>query len=135
MNLSSYDTEDFYDELFGATGRPKPDAALLIERLGQLSDGELQRRQQAAELALLNMGITFNVYHDDAGSEKIMPFDIVPRIVAGEDWALLERGLKQRIEALNLFLDDIYHEQKNRQGSHYTRIRDTVVKGLHADLL
>ena len=109
MNLSSYDTEGFYDELFGATGRPKPDAALLIERLGQFSDGELQRRQQAAELALLNMGITFNVYHDDAGSEKIMPFDIVPRIVAGEDWALLERGLKQRIEALNLFLDDIYH--------------------------
>ena len=112
MNLANYDTEGFYDELFGAQGRPKADAALLIERLGQFSDGELQRRQQAAELALLNMGITFNVYHDDAGSEKIMPFDIVPRIVVGEDWALLERGLKQRIEALNLFLDDIYHEQK-----------------------
>ena len=112
MNLVNYDTEGFYDELFGDGGRPKPDATLLIERLGQFSDGELERRQQAAELALLNMGITFNVYHDDAGSEKIMPFDIVPRIVAGGDWALLERGLKQRIEALNLFLDDIYHEQK-----------------------
>ena len=112
MNLANYDTEGFYDELFGAEGQPKAEAALLIERLGQFSGGELQRRQQAAELALLNMGITFNVYHDDAGSEKIMPFDIVPRIVAGGDWALLERGLKQRIEALNLFLDDIYHEQK-----------------------
>jgi len=112
MNLANYDTEGFYDELFGAEGQPRAEAALLIERLGQFSGGELQRHQQAAELALLNMGITFNVYHDDAGSEKIMPFDIVPRIVAGGDWALLERGLKQRIEALNLFLDDIYHEQK-----------------------
>lgn len=112
MNLANYDTEGFYDELFGAEGQPRAEAALLIERLGQFSGGELQRHQQAAELALLNMGITFNVYHDDASSEKIMPFDIVPRIVAGGDWALLERGLEQRIEALNLFLDDIYHEQK-----------------------
>ena len=112
MNLDRYDTEGFYDELYGEGGTPKPAAALLIERLGTFSDGELERRQQAAELALLNMGITFNVYHDDAGTEKIMPFDIVPRIVAGDDWAFLDRGLKQRIEALNLFIDDIYHEQK-----------------------
>ena len=58
------------------------------------------------------MGITFNVYGDSAGTEKIFPFDLVPRIVAASEWNRVERGLKQRIHALNLFIDDVYHEQK-----------------------
>ena len=74
-------------------------------------DGELLRRQQSAERALLHMGITFNVYGDSAGTERIFPFDLVPRIVAAAEWDWIERGLKQRIRALNLFIDDIYHEQ------------------------
>ena len=77
-----------------------------------LSDGELQRRQKAADLALLNMGITFNVYGHEAGTEKVWPFDIVPRIIDAREWDRIERGLKQRIRALNLFIDDIYHERR-----------------------
>ncbi len=112
MDFSRYETEGFYDEIFAANGIPRPHGQLLLERLRTLSDGELQRRQTAADLALLNMGITFNVYGHEAGTEKIWPFDIVPRIIEGAEWATIERGLKQRILALNLFIDDIYHEAK-----------------------
>ena len=77
-----------------------------------LPDGVLLRRKVAAERLLLQMGITFNVYADSAGAERIFPFDLLPRIVAAEEWERIERGLKQRIHALNAFIDDIYHEQK-----------------------
>lgn len=112
MDFSRYETEGFYDEIFAANGIPRPHGQVLLERLRTLSDGELQRRQTAADLALLNMGITFNVYGHEAGTEKIWPFDIVPRIIEGAEWAMIERGLKQRILALNLFIDDIYHDAK-----------------------
>ena len=77
-----------------------------------MADGELLRRQQSAERALLHMGITFNVYGDGAGTERIFPFDLLPRIVTAVEWDWIEQGLKQRIRALNLFIDDIYHAQK-----------------------
>ena len=82
-----------------------------MSRFNALPAKELRRRQKAAELALYQQGITFNVYGDKKGTEKIMPFDIIPRIVPGDEWEVLERGLKQRIEALNLFIDDIYNKQ------------------------
>jgi uncharacterized circularly permuted ATP-grasp superfamily protein len=85
---------------------------LLVDRLRTLADGELVVRQRAADLALLNMGITFNVYGHEAGTEKIWPFDIIPRIIEAREWKLIEAGLKQRITALNLFIDDLYHDQK-----------------------
>ncbi|MDH3605176.1 MAG: circularly permuted type 2 ATP-grasp protein [Candidatus Tectomicrobia bacterium] len=112
MTLSSYENDGFYDEMFDAGGHPRPGAAALIQRIAVLEDGELLRRQQAAEQALLNLGITFNVYGDEAGAERIFPFDIVPRIVDASDWSFIERGLKQRVQALNYFIDDIYHDQK-----------------------
>jgi uncharacterized circularly permuted ATP-grasp superfamily protein len=84
----------------------------LQQRIDALPDGELFRRQQAAERALLHMGITFNVYGDSAGTEKIFPFDIIPRIINADEWEQLEHGLKQRVHALNLFINDIYHGQK-----------------------
>ena len=112
MRLGTYRTESFYDEMFEADGEPRPRGAVLAQRLAALSDGELQRRQKAADLALLNMGITFNVYGHEAGTEKIWPFDIIPRIMEFSEWDFIERGLKQRIHALNLFIDDIYHDQK-----------------------
>lgn len=84
----------------------------MVQLLESLTDGELFRRQGAAERALLHMGITFNVYGDNAGTERIFPFDIIPRIVEAAEWDVVERGLKQRIEALNLFIDDIYHKQR-----------------------
>jgi uncharacterized circularly permuted ATP-grasp superfamily protein len=112
MQLDGYDTAGFYDEMFDASGHARPGCALLARRLGQLATGEVARRQQAAERSLLTMGITFNVYGSDAGTEKIFPFDVIPRIVPAAEWAALERGLAQRITALNLFIDDVYHEQR-----------------------
>lgn len=112
MNFDGYDTEGFYDELFDAQGQPRPGADLLVQRINGLPDSELQRRQHAAEKALLNLGITFNVYSDEDQTEKIFPFDIVPRIIQALEWQHLEIGLKQRIRALNLFIDDVYHDQK-----------------------
>ena len=112
MRFDGYDTEGFYDELFDSQGNPHPGADVLIQRINGLPEAELQRRQKAAERALLNLGITFNVYGNEAQSEKIFPFDIVPRIVQSQEWEVLEQGLKQRIQALNCFIDDIYNEQK-----------------------
>jgi uncharacterized circularly permuted ATP-grasp superfamily protein len=112
IDLHTYDTLGFYDEMFEADGRPRSQAEVLARRLTELSDGELQRRQKAADLALLNMGITFNVYGHEAGTEKVWPFDIVPRIIEPAEWAFIERGLIQRIRALNLFIDDVYHDRK-----------------------
>lgn len=112
MRLDSYQTDDFYDELFAGSGVPRPEAQLLLETLQSLEDGEIVRCQQAAERLLLEMGITFNVYGDSAGTERIFPFDLIPRIVRSEEWDWIERGLKQRIHALNQFIDDIYHDQK-----------------------
>ncbi len=112
MRFDHYDTGGFYDEMFEAPGAPRPGAELLIRRVEALPDGEIQRRQQAAELALLHMGITFAVSGDISGAERIFPFDIVPRIVEAADWERIERGLKQRIWALNAFIDDVYHDQR-----------------------
>jgi uncharacterized circularly permuted ATP-grasp superfamily protein len=111
-DFRSYDTEDFYDEMFQGDGAARAGAALLAERIASLPDGELHRRQQAAEHALLTLGITFNVYGASDGTERIFPFDIIPRIVEAGEWAVIERGLKQRITALNLFIDDVYHAQQ-----------------------
>ena len=107
-----YDPGDFYDELIDADGRPRPGAQLLVDRIESLPPGELVMRQKAAEALLLKMGITFNVYGRNEGTEKIFPFDIIPRIVPKEDWQQIESGLKQRIFALNAFLQDIYNEKK-----------------------
>jgi len=112
MRFDRYDPGGFFDEMFLADGRPRPEAKLLVQTIESLPEGELLRRQQAAEGALLHMGITFNVYGNDEGTERIFPFDLVPRIVSAAEWAWIERGLKQRITALNLFIHDIYHDQK-----------------------
>lgn len=112
MNFQSYDIGSFYDEMFKNDGSPRYGSKLLMEKIESLPKGELNRRQVAAEQALFDMGITFNVYGHESGTEKIWPFDILPRIVEQSDWNVIEKGLKQRIQALNLFIDDIYHDQK-----------------------
>jgi len=112
MRFQQYDVGNFFDEMFSAEGCPRPAAQALIKTIETLPAGELLTRQQAAERALLQMGITFNVYGEDAGVEKIFPFDILPRIVSAVEWNRIEAGLKQRIRALNLFIDDIYHQQR-----------------------
>jgi len=112
MDFRGYQTENFFDEMFRAPGTPRDGAGLLIQKLESLDEGELRERQAAAEQALLRMGITFNVYGDKSGTERIFPFDVIPRIVEAADWKVLERGLRQRVYALNLFINDIYNEQK-----------------------
>src|SRR6058998_3720503 len=98
--------------MFEADGKPRASASLLYERINSVGDTEVRRYQQAAEQALFRMGITFNVYGDQAGTEKIFPFDIIPRIVTADEWSQIELGLRQRVHALNLFIDDIYGAQK-----------------------
>ena len=119
MRFDNYEPGDFYDELFVDKGKPRPEAIPLLERINSLPDGEVKRRHQAAQIALMNMGVTFNVYSEGEGTERIFPFDIIPRIVSAEEWPYLEKGLKQRIFALNLFINDIYNERKI--------IRDSVI--------
>jgi uncharacterized circularly permuted ATP-grasp superfamily protein len=112
MRFDQYDTGAFHDEMFMPDGAARPGARVLQQKIESLSDGEIQHRQQAAERALLHMGITFNVYGDTTGVERIFPFDLIPRIVEAAEWEWIERGLKQRVTALNLFIDDIYHGQR-----------------------
>jgi uncharacterized circularly permuted ATP-grasp superfamily protein len=111
MNFASYEVGDFYDEMLTDPSAARPCARNLMESIQSLPPGEFARRQAAAERALMQMGITFNVYGEQAGVEKIFPFDIVPRIVPAAEWTWLEKGLKQRIHALNLFINDLYHDQ------------------------
>lgn len=110
-SLTGYQTDGFFDELVDGSGRPHPDAMALVDLINRMPPGELSRRQQAIERSLYSMGITFTVYSDSAGTEKIMPFDIIPRVVSSMMWHHVEAGLKQRIRALNMFLSDIYSEQ------------------------
>lgn len=112
MNFEGYDTEGFYDELLGKDGVPREIAMPLIQQLNALPLKDLRRRQKAAEKALHQQGITFAVYGNKKGTEKILPFDILPRIVTADEWEVLEKGIKQRIRALNLFVDDVYNDQK-----------------------
>jgi uncharacterized circularly permuted ATP-grasp superfamily protein len=100
-----------YDELIDPDGRPRVHAAGALAALDGLSTGEFARYQSLAELSLLNQGVTFSVYSDSRGTEKIFPVCLVPRVIAAAEWAQVERGLEQRIRALSAFLDDVYGEQ------------------------
>ena len=114
LDFQGYDPESarFYDEMFEEPGRPRPGVEPLVSTVNGFGSGVLAARQSAAERALLNMGITFTLNGDQGNSERIFPFDIIPRIIAHPEWARLEQGLIQRISALNLFLGDIYGEQR-----------------------
>ena len=107
-----YDIGDFYDELFVADGQPRPECQPLINRILSFSEDELWRKNHSAQQVLFRHGATFHVYGHEQAEERILPFDIIPRIISAEEWSFLERGLKQRIQALNLLIDDIYHDQK-----------------------
>lgn len=101
-----------YDEMFAGKGDPHASCRGFVERLEGVSVDELRNRQIAAEVHLNNMGITFNVYGHEAGMEKVWPFDVLPRIIGGDEWDRVEAGLKQRVTALNLFIDDLYNDQR-----------------------
>ena len=108
-----YDSAGAWDELIGPGGRPRAAARGLSRYLRALSDDELRERKDAAELAILVMGITFTVYDEEGGSiDRAWPFDIIPRIIARSEWNRIEAGLLQRVHALNLFIADLYGQQR-----------------------
>jgi uncharacterized circularly permuted ATP-grasp superfamily protein len=109
--IPDYDTGSFWDEVFESTGMPRAQYAELARRLAGLNSEEVGRRQRTAERSFEARGITFAVGADPSGPEKIIPFDLIPRIVDAQEWSRIERGLEQRVRALNLFLQDLYHEQ------------------------
>jgi uncharacterized circularly permuted ATP-grasp superfamily protein len=112
VTRSSYRSADTFDEMFDADGNPRPNGARFVERLETLTEGDLQQRQRTADLSLEDMGITFTVYGHEASTEKIWPFDLLPRIIDTVEWSIIEGGLAQRVRALNLFIDDLYNGQK-----------------------
>ena len=108
--FAAYQLDSAYDEMFTPDGIPRPHYASLFNRLLELSPTELETRQQTADLSFLHQGVTFTVYSDAQGTERIFPYDLLPRIITASEWETVERGLIQRITALNLFLHDIYHK-------------------------
>jgi len=109
MSLNLYKADRGHDEMYDATGRARSACQSFAERLEALTPEELQARQKQAETSLYELGITFNVYGHEDGTEKVWPVDLVPRIIDAREWEQVERGLKQRIRALNLFIDDVYN--------------------------
>ena len=110
--LEDYESGGFYCELFGAAKMPAPHTRTVRERIDGLSLAELRRRAQAAEHELFNLGVTFTVYTDREQIDRILPFDVIPRVLSAEEWAMIERGVVQRVTALNRFIEDVYHEQR-----------------------
>jgi uncharacterized circularly permuted ATP-grasp superfamily protein len=109
--FSDYQVGDFFDEMFAAPGVARPHYNKLVARFKEMDREEFERKRALAASTFLSQGVTFTVYNDDQGTERIFPFDLLPRIIPAQEWDKIERGLVQRITALNLFLHDIYHDQ------------------------
>ncbi|MFN2347970.1 MAG: circularly permuted type 2 ATP-grasp protein [Thioalkalivibrio sp.] len=112
IDWKSYDPNGFYDELISSPGYPRAAARTLSSYLRSLSDEEIHERKAAAEHAIVEMGISFTVYTEGANIDRAWPFDIIPRIIPRKEWTHVEEGLKQRLTALNMFIDDLYNDQK-----------------------
>ncbi|AFL73290.1 circularly permuted type 2 ATP-grasp protein [Thiocystis violascens] len=113
IDWNAYPCEDFYDELLAAPGQGRPALAGLLKDLESLGSDELVARQEAANVSIKEMGITFTVYSEEGGAiDRTWPFDIIPRIIPQSEWDRVDAGLRQRVRALNLFIDDLYHDQK-----------------------
>ena len=110
--FENYDPGPFYDEMFSAPGVPRPHYNKMFWNLAAKTPTQFEERRQLADLSFLLQGITFTVYSDGAGTERLFPFDLIPRIIPKSDWDRVERGLSQRVMALNLFLLDIYGQQR-----------------------
>jgi uncharacterized circularly permuted ATP-grasp superfamily protein len=109
--FSDYQVGDFFDEMFAEPGVARPHYSKLLARFKEMERDEFERKRALAASTFLSQGVTFTVYNDDQGTERIFPFDLLPRIIPADEWEKIELGLVQRITALNLFLHDIYHEQ------------------------
>ena len=112
MLLQDYQTDGFFDEMFTPEGVVRPHYLPVLDQFREMAAKDYGQKQTAVELSFMRGGVTFTVYQDSEGTERIFPFDCVPRIIPADEWEMIERGLIQRITALNLFLHDIYHDQK-----------------------
>jgi uncharacterized circularly permuted ATP-grasp superfamily protein len=113
IRWGSYKVRGLYDELIRVAGKPRPVADALCQYLRNLKDSEIEEYKTASDMAIHVMGVSFTVYTEEDGSiDRAWPFDIIPRVIPKSEWATIEKGLKQRVHALNLFIDDLYHEQK-----------------------
>ncbi len=110
--FDEYKTDQFFDEVFSAQGVQRPHYGMVLDSIGGLNPSDFGQRQRTADNAFLRQGVTFTVYGDEQGTERIFPFDLMPRVIPRKEWDHIEAGLIQRITALNLFLNDVYHGQK-----------------------
>ena len=107
-----YKAGGFYDELITDKGSPRTAARQALRLLQSLPEQEMDSRRQSADLAIREMGISFTVYTEGGNIDRAWPFDIIPRIITGREWAQVSRGLQQRSRALNCFIDDVYNQQR-----------------------
>ena len=109
--FEGYEIGPFYDEMFASPGQPRPAYAKVFHKLASMASGHFEARRRLADLSFLIQGITFTVYADGRGTERLFPFDLIPRILTHSEWQRINRGLSQRVVALNLFLQDVYGQQ------------------------
>lgn len=121
LGWCEYDPGNFFDELFAGKSDPRPASSKLYEFLKTFDSEELYQRKQTSESAIVEQGITFTIYSDGKNIDRAWPFDIIPRIIAAKEWEHTERGLKQRLAALNMFIGDLYGDQNI--------IRDGIIPG------
>ena len=112
IDWKNYASGNGFDELITARGRARTGAGKIVQYLRGLSDVDLRERREAAELAMRVMGITFTVYSEEGGIDRVWPFDIIPRIITAREWRRTDEGLRQRVQALNMFIADIYDSQR-----------------------
>src|ERR1700680_647460 len=110
--FSDYKVGTFYDEMFSAADEPRPHYSKIFHKLAKMVPSQFEERRQHADLSFLLQGITFTVYSDGRGTERLFPFDLIPRIIPNSEWQRINRGLAQRVVALNLFLQDVYGKQR-----------------------
>lgn len=112
LEFENYSSHLYFDEMFDENGECRAVYTKMKEKIGKLSAKKIFNLQHSTEKAQKSMGMTFNVYHDNKGIEKILHLDLIPRIIGGEEWKIIDEGLQQRIRAINMFLDDIYNDQQ-----------------------
>ena len=112
IGWDEYQPNDFYDELISTPGNARKPAQKLLSYLKTLDSTDIASRKLAAESAIKDMGISFTVYTDEGNIDRAWPFDIIPRVIDKKQWDKTEAGLKQRLQALNMFIDDLYNDQK-----------------------
>src|SRR5271155_1040363 len=109
--FTRYDPGNFYDEMFSCPGGPRLHYSKIYQKLAAMAPAQFEERRKLADLSFLLQGITFTVYSDGRGTERLFPFDLIPRILPNSEWQRIDSGLAQRVVALNLFLQDVYGKQ------------------------